>query len=152
MNLIDKPIESMNPTLLTVLILEKSGECYEKKVKGIDRLYSVCNYRNEEGFEELHTWIQSPGTATITMSTPIFVLYGKRKGKNNYENKCILPQPMHQELFYGNLCVVKKVGQTPVSLTQEEWSRILENEKEDLKPELKELKKEDYEPEPTIFE
>jgi len=138
----------MNPTLLSVLILEKSGECYEKQVKSIDRLYSVCNYRNEEGFEELHTWNLSHSNPGST-----FFLYGKRKGKNNYENKCILPQPMHQELFYGNLCVVKKVGQTLVSMTQEEWTRLLENEKEDLKPELKELKKEEYELEPIpIFE
>jgi len=137
-----------NPTLLTLLILEKSGELYEKQVKSVERLFSTCNYRNEEGFEELHTWtLPTP----VTMSAPIaFVLYGKRKGKNNYENKCILPHPMHQELFYGNLCVVKKVGQTPVSITQEEWRRLLENDKEDLKPEMKELKKEDYEPEPNL--
>lgn len=124
----------------SLLVLEKSGTLHEKNVKNLDRLYTLCNYRSEEGFEELHSWNQ-PNNST-------FYLYGKRKGKNNYENSCVLPQPIHQETFYGNLCIVKKVGELPQSLTINEWNKFLENKEEELKPELKELKKEEYEPEP----
>jgi len=121
----------------SLLVLDKSGVLHEKPVKGLDRLYTVCNYRSEEGFEELHQWTQSNNT---------FYLYGKRKGKNNYENKCVLPHPLHQDLFYGNLCLVKKVGQDPQSLTIDEWTQWIEKVKEsESKPELKELKKEEYE-------
>ena len=123
----------------TLLVLDKSGELFEKKVKGLDRLFSVCNYRSEDGFEELHTWNHLNST---------FLLYGKRKGKNNYENKCVLPQPIHQELFFGNLCLVKKVGDHPQSITLDEWKTFIAFTKEDPKTECKELKKEDYEPEP----
>jgi hypothetical protein len=78
----------------TVLLIDKSGEVHEKEIRGVERLYSVCNYRNEDGYEELHTWKQIDYTYT---------LYGKRKGKNNYENKGTFPPPIQQELFYGNL-------------------------------------------------
>jgi hypothetical protein len=118
----------------SLLVLEKSGELHEKNVKGLDRLYSVCNYRSEEGFEMLHQWNNT------------FYLYGRRKGKNQYENKCLLPQPIHKELFYGNLCLVKKVHDIPQSLTIEEWNQFIEKVQDsETKPELKELKKEEYE-------
>lgn len=118
----------------TVLLIEKSGEVNEKEVKGIDRLYSVCNYRNEEGFEELHSWKHMDHA---------YILYGKRKGKNNYENKGIFPPPIQQELFYGNLCLVKKIGEEPFSVTVEEWNQFIESK--ETKLECKELKKEEYE-------
>lgn len=123
--------------MFSLLVLEKSGTLHEKTVKGMDRLYTLCNYRSEEGFEELHSW---------SNQNTVYSLHGKRKGKNNYENKCALPQPMHQELFYGNLCLVKKVDQIPQSITIEEWNKFIENVTQDeTKPELKELKKEEYE-------
>jgi hypothetical protein len=59
----------------------------------------------------------------------------------------VLPQPIHQELFYGNLCIVKRIGEHPHSITLDEWNKFTDFTKEDTKTELKELKKEDYEPE-----
>jgi len=120
----------------TLLVIDKSGEVQEKQIqiKGVDRLYSVCNYRNEDGFEELHSWRQSSYTLR---------LYGKRKGKTNYENKGVFPQPIHQELFYGNLCLMKKCGEDPQSITVEEWNQFIESK--ETKVECKELKKEEYE-------
>jgi hypothetical protein len=127
----------MTSSTFSLLVLEKSGTLHEKNVKGLDRLYSLCNYRSEEGFESLHSW---------TNAQTIYQLYGKRKGKNNYENKCVLPQPIHQEQFYGNLCIVKKVHDMPQSLTIEEWTHFIDQVQEsETKPEFKELKKEDYE-------
>jgi hypothetical protein len=124
--------------MFSILLLDKSGTLHEKNVKSLDRLFMICNYRSEEGFEELHSWNLPSETR--------FVLYGKRKGKSHYENKCILPQPIHQELFYGNLCILKKTGDEYSPTTLEDWTRFIEK-KEDTKPETKELKKEDYESE-----
>ncbi len=126
----------MNVNMFSILLLDKSGVLEEKNVKSLDRLYTLCNYRSEEGFEELHSWNLSNETR--------FILYGKRKGKSHYENKGILPQPIHQELFYGNLCILKKVGEEYAPMTLDDWKRFIEK-KEDTKPETKELKKEDYE-------
>jgi hypothetical protein len=122
--------------MFTLIILEKDGAIREKKVKSFDKLYGICNYRSEEGFEELHTWKKGENS---------FVLFGKRKGKNNCENKYVLPQPLQQELLYGNLCLIKKVGDEFRSLDMEEWAKFLETTEEEIKPEEKELKKEEYE-------
>ncbi len=122
--------------LFTLLLIDKSGEVQEKQiqVKGLERLYSVCHYRNEEGFEELHAWKQT---------TYSLHLYGKRKGKNHYENKGTFPQPIQQELYYGTLCLVKKSGEDPLSITVDEWNQFIESK--ETKVDCKELKKEEYE-------
>jgi hypothetical protein len=120
--------------MFSLLLIEKDGTVREKKVKSFDKLYGVCNYRNEEGFEEIHQWKKGPQS---------YVLYAKRKGKNNCENKYVLPQPLHQELLYGNMCLVKKIDELE-SLTLEEWTNFLESTIE-TKHEEKELKKEEYE-------
>jgi len=120
--------------MFSLLLIEKDGTLREKKVKSFDKLYGVCNYRNEEGFEELHQWKKGNQS---------YLLYGKRKGKNNCENKYVLPSPLQQELLYGNLCLVKKADELE-SLTLEEWSQFLETTVE-TKSEEKELKKEEYE-------
>lgn len=124
--------------MFSLLVFEKTGSVSEKKVKSFDKLYGLCNYRNEEGFEELHEWKKG---------TSLYVLYGKRKGKNNCENKCILPQPLQNEVFYGNMCLLKKVGTELASVTMEEWTKFLDTTEEETKPEEKELKKEEYEDE-----
>jgi len=120
--------------MFSLLLIEKDGTVREKKVKSFDKLYGVCNYRNEEGFEEIHQWKKG---------SYCYVLYGKRKGKNNCENKYIWPNPLQQELLYGNLCLVKKTEEIQ-SLTLEEWTKFLETTIES-KAEEKELKKEEYE-------
>ncbi len=131
--------------MFSLLILDRSGTVQEKKTKGIERLYSLCNYRSQDGFEELYTW-KHP-----TMS---YVLYGKRKGKNHFENNCKLPPPLQIGSYYGHLCVIKFVDKEPQSLTIEEWTRFIDQdqnstqEKQEEIVESKELKKEDYEPEP----
>jgi len=121
-------------TMFSLLMIEKDGTVREKKVKSFDKLYGVCNYRNEDGFELIHSWKKGDNC---------YVLYGKRKGKNMCENKYVFPQPLQQEVLYGNLCLLKK-GEDLQSLTLEEWTTFLEST-EETKTEDKELKKEEYE-------
>ena len=68
-------------------------------------LYKCCNYRSPKDFVKLHEW----GT---------FELWGKSTGKAGNENKCELPSPHENTLFFGNLCVLKQG--TDLSLT--EWT------------------------------
>lgn len=125
--------------MFSLLLLEKTGAIVEKKVKGFDRLFGLCNYRNEDGFEVLHSW--SDGQTS-------YLLYGKRKGKQTGENKSILPSPLTEDTFYGTLCLVKKTKGEEQSLTLEEWNKFtqsLEKEEIETKTDEKELKKEAYE-------
>ena len=125
--------------MYSVLLLEKTGNVVAKEIKGMERLFAACHYRNEEGFEELHQWPHQGA---------VYVLYGKRKGKTPYENHATLPDPLSQSLFYGTLCLLKKVNQELASMTIDEWNKFMDSTVEDVKPEEKELKKEEYEPEP----
>jgi len=123
--------------MFSLILLEKNGTLCQKKVKSFDRLFGICNYRSEDGFELLHEWKK------LNQS---FLLYGKRKGKNNGENKSILPSPLTEGVFYGTLCVVKKVDGLEQSLLVEEWTQFIESfHTEETKPDEKELKKEEYE-------
>jgi len=124
--------------MFSLLVLEKSGMVTEKKVKSFERLYGICNYRNEEGFELLYEWKK------LNIS---YLLYGKRKGKQTGENKSVLPFPLSEEVFYGTLCLVKKTEEE-TSLTLEEWNQFRDSlQEEESKPDEKELKKEAYEDE-----
>ena len=94
--------------MLSIISIEKNGSVTEKKIKNIDKLYSVCNYRTDKDFEKLHEWDND--------NDSILELYGKKTGKQNNENKYLLPNI--NRTFYGNLCIIKKDG----SLTIDEWN------------------------------
>ena len=122
----------------TILIIEKDGTIIEKKVKSIEKLYSLCNYRNNNNFELLYTWKNTNSTN--------YELYGKRKGKSVCENKIILPSPLNQEKFYGTLCILKRVNNSISNVSLNEWKNIKIEEKEDIPiVDEKELSKEEYE-------
>ena len=122
----------------TIVMIEKDGTFIEKKVKTIEKLYTLCNYRNNNNFELLYTWKNDCD----------YELYGKRKGKSACENKAILPSPLQEEQFYGTLCLLKRVNNNYVNITLNEWKniRIVDTE-EKFVPDEKELTKEEYEDE-----
>ena len=123
----------------TILMIEKDGIITEKKVKSVEKLYSVCNYRNNNNFELLYTW----------RNECEYEIYGKRKGKTACENKIVLPHPLHEEQFYGSLCVLKKVNGNIANLSMNEWKNIkFVDVEEKIVQDEKELTKEDYELEP----
>jgi len=124
----------------TILIIEKEGTISEKKIKTAEKLYSICNYRNNNNFELLYTW----------RNDSTYELYGKRKGKAACENKVVLPAPLNEEQFFGTLCILKRVNNQLANLTLNEWTNIKLDvvSEETTTPDEKELTKEEYEPEP----
>lgn len=101
--------------MINVIILEKDGSVSEKKVKNLERLYSVCNYRTSDQFEQLYVWVND---------TTSYELYGKRTGKANNENKFDLPPPVDSDLFFGTLCVLKKDNDICVDFSLNEWNNF----------------------------
>ena len=85
------------------VVIKKDGSFVS--VSEREDLYKCCKYKSDKDFIKLHEWDN-------------YELWGKQKGKAGNENKCELPPPIENLLFFGLLCVRKKEGE----LTMEEWS------------------------------
>jgi hypothetical protein len=92
---------------MNVILIEKDGNIFEKNIKSLDKLYSICGYRSNKDFEKLHQW---------DFDQNIYELYGKKIGKNDKENSYKFPTV--SEKYYGMLCIVKSNG----SITIDEWN------------------------------
>jgi hypothetical protein len=97
----------------TIILVEKNGTLSQKQVKTFDKLYTTCNYRNDNNFELLHTWDRDDS---------VYELYGKKHKKLNNENTYTFMSI--QTIFYGNLCIVKKKNGEPDSLQIKEWEEF----------------------------
>jgi hypothetical protein len=105
----------------TALLIEKDGIIKITNIKNQDKLYSICNFRNDTNFEVLYTWKN-----TLVS----YELYGKKKMKGSVKNNYQLPYPIDKEVYYGTLCVVKKINQDIVNMTMEDWTLIMNRFKE----------------------
>ena len=107
---------------MNVILIEKDGAIFEKNVKTIEKLYSLCGYRTNKEFEKLYEW---------EFDKNIYELYGKKSGKKDKENNYVFPKydkidsqymeidtKTDKEKYYGTLCVVKQNS----SITLDEWN------------------------------
>lgn len=85
------------------IVIKKDGSFVS--VNLVEELYTCCKYKTNKDFIKLHEWDN-------------YELWGKSKGKSGNENKCELPAPIENVLFFGMLCVRKKNG----DLTLDEWT------------------------------
>lgn len=92
---------------MNVILIEKDGNIYEKCVKSLEKLYSICGYRSNKDFEKLYEW---------EFDTNIYELYGKKIGKQDKEN--IYKFPNVTDTYYGVLSIVKQNG----SISLDEWN------------------------------
>jgi hypothetical protein len=97
--------------MYSVILIEKQGTLSQKQVKSFDKLHTSCNYRNNNNFELLHTWNINDETT--------YELHGKKHKKLNNDNNYVFSSI--QNVFYGNLCIVKRVNNEPQSITIKEW-------------------------------
>jgi hypothetical protein len=109
----------------TSILIEKDGNIKIANIKDLDKLYNVCNYRNNNNFELLHTWKNTNVN---------YELYGKRKNKGGIKNIYQLPYPIDKEIYYGTLCLIKKNNNIVVNISMEDFISIInqfKNEKEE---------------------
>jgi hypothetical protein len=102
----------------TALLIEKDGNIKIADIKNVDKLYSICNYRNDTNFEVLHTW---------NNEIMKYELYGKKKTKGSIKNNYQMPYPIDKEIYYGSLCVIKKMNNSIVNMTMDDWVLIISN-------------------------
>lgn len=98
-----------------VLIIKKNGDIEEKKTKHVEEsyFYKICAYKSNKDFVLLHSY---------EIENEQYRLYGKKKGKANHENKYELPPPIDNELFFGNICIVKYDEDDEIcDVTKDEW-------------------------------
>lgn len=109
------------PSLLAILLIEKSGDIVETSVKQLDttQLYKKCGFKKEDDFQKQAEW--------FVMDTWI-ELYAKTVGKSNGENKYEFPPPVDSKLFYGTCALVAfdSTRTSPVPLKQDQWLQMYE--------------------------
>ena len=102
------------------ILVNKNGDIEEKQLKkniSQEELYKLCNYKNNKNFEKLNDY---------NIDNKNYLVYGKRSGRANSENKYEFPPPIDTELFFGNLCIVQVENDIIVDLTKEEWISVYE--------------------------
>ena len=106
--------------MYTFLQIKANADIIEKKVKQIDEssLYKCCNYKSDKDFEFIHCF---------EVNHCEYIVYGKKNGRANNENKYEFPPPIDTLLLFGTLCIFKKEENEYVSLTINEWSKVYDS-------------------------
>ncbi|MBI96722.1 hypothetical protein CL656_06225 [bacterium] len=105
------------------VIVNKNTDLICKKIKNFDKKYTLCNYKNDKDFEQLHTYKDINGYKKYKVE-----LYGKKKGRANSENKYEFAPPIDNELYFGNILLLMKNKETDEyeDLTKEVWEKMYE--------------------------
>ena len=114
----------MNNKMTHSIIVNKNGDLTEKKIKNIDKKYTSCNYKTDKDFILLHTY----KNINEKFKNIEIEIYGKKKGRANNENKYEFARPIDNELYFGNLLLLKKNVKTDDydDLFISEWDKIYE--------------------------
>jgi hypothetical protein len=107
------------------VLINKFGGTEEKNTKKsieLNKLYKLCNYKNDSNFGELHRF---PFKESNTKSV-FYCLYGKSDGRANMENKYEFPPPIDKNLYFGNLCIIKMINDEIIDLTISDWNNVYE--------------------------
>jgi hypothetical protein len=106
---------------LDVVIVEKSGELKSLTIKEfkVEELYKKCSFKTESNFAVQTQW---------TVGSHTYTVYGKKEGKSNSINKYDFPPIIDDELFYGNMVLVKSsLSESEYfDLSIEEWEKVYE--------------------------
>ena len=107
------------------VLVEKNGDVKEIKISDVDNLYKSCKLKSNNDFNIRHTW-----TVKLKKNTHVISLYSKNTGRANMENKYDLPPPVDNDLYYGNMILVKYDSEEKtkiVDLHLELWEEIYEH-------------------------
>lgn len=111
----------MPKTNIDILIVEKIGTLKLHSIKLFDQenLYKKCGFKNDNHFSLIHNWnVDFDQIKNIK-------LFGKTKGKSNFENKYEFPHPVNQLIFGNSLLLGFDSEDNCISLNIEEWEAAI---------------------------
>tara|TARA_B100000424_G_C22870970_1_gene463813 strand:+ start:299 stop:811 length:513 start_codon:yes stop_codon:yes gene_type:complete len=109
--------------MLTLIQVKTNGDIIEKNVKEIapQTLYKHCQFKSSKDFEHIHTFQKC-----CEGESHGYMVYGKKSGRANTENKYDFPPPIDTLLLFGTICIVKQIDNEYVSLTTQDWEKMYE--------------------------
>ena len=113
MSNIHEPIE--------IILVDKIACLKKYKIKefSIEHLYKKCGFKNDNNFQAICEW-------KVSINNIHFIrLYGKSKGKANYENKYEFPHPFNTLLFGTAVLVGFNESNHPCSISLDEWNNAI---------------------------
>jgi len=86
--------------MVKLIIIKKSGSVKSTNIKlsSLELLYKKCGFSNVNNFCKRHTW---------KMENMFYSLYSKNNGNAGSENKFDLPPPIDEDLYFGNMILLK---------------------------------------------
>ena len=108
---------------LGILIIEKNGNIKTLCIKDYkeEELYKKCGFTKSDDFIIQTEWTKKVDNISYTIS-----VFGKTKGKSNYENKYEFPPPIDKHLFFGSCAIICKKNKEYTSISLELWNKIYE--------------------------
>jgi hypothetical protein len=107
---------------MNILIVEKTGNIKETKIKNPDEIYKKCGFKSAKDFEHKVTW------GTVACNEKINIkLFAKETGRANSENKYEFPPPVDTELYFGSVALLAFSEDDEIlDLYKETWETIYE--------------------------
>lgn len=98
-----------------VIIIEKSGNIFKKTTNNIDKIWTLCNYRNNNNFILIHEFKHENYS---------YEIFGKEKGRNGSENY-FQTNLLKNKVYYGNFCCLKKINNKIVNVNLDEFNILI---------------------------
>ena len=109
-----------------VVVIDKKNNIKESKVNNFttETLYKKCNLKSKDHFKCRHTWKYNNSYLSV---------FAKDNGRANNENKCELPRPIDEELYFGSMLVVhhseeELTNDNVLDATENMWESFLAKE------------------------
>jgi len=106
-----------------IIIIEKTGNMKTLCIKDYkeEELYKKCGFTKSDDFIKHTEWNKKVDNILYNIS-----VFGKTKGKANYENKYEFPPPIDKHLFFGSCAIVCKKNNEYITITIDLWKKIYE--------------------------
>lgn len=107
------------------VVIDKQNNKKQIKINvNSDQYYKKCKLRSVKDFDYRHSWkIKEEGEDRYLS------IFAKNNGRANTENKCELPPPLDNQLYFGTMLVVKHKDEGKydmddlIELTVENWEK-----------------------------
>ena len=107
------------------VIIDKQNNKKQVKINvNSDQFYKKCKLRSAKDFDYRHSWKIKEEGEVMYLS-----IFAKNNGRANTENKCELPPPLDNQLYFGTMLVVKHKEEGKydmddlIELTVENWEK-----------------------------